>query len=968
MNFTRGCALFAVLLPARIFAQDLDMRDGGVPRIFEAQPGETGSYRGEELPVLYEKGEARSAQSRRLVTRRIAVRLRDGSDLIRIAADHGLHATGAKPYAPEWMFLETTNARRTMAVVRALRNDPRVEDVRPLLARQAAKRFVPNDPLFTNQWHLLNTATPGLDVRVTNVWDTFRGSNIVIGIVDDGLQTGHPDLAPNVNTNIDFDWNDASSNDPNPNLSVDFHGTACAGVAAARGNNGVGVSGAAPEATLVGLRLIGGPSTDEDEADAMMHSNAIIHIKSNSWGPTDGGSFLEGPGPLMASALSNAVTTGRGGKGTILVWAGGNGRDADDDANLDGYANSIYTIAVGAIGPDGLQAWYSDPGACLVVSAPSNGDASDPEITTTDLSGANGYNSGGGGDYGDNNYTKTFGGTSSATPLAAGVIALMLQANTNLGWRDVQEILIRSATQVDPGSGDWKTNSAGFRFNHGYGAGMVNARDAVTLAQTWTNLGAWALTTEEQTNINIGIPDNSTSGVTRTFFIGNDQRVEHVAVEVDITHLVRRNLQVTLTAPSGMKSTLMGQAPKIGAHYADWTFTTVRHWGESMQGTWTLHIADLASGFTGTLHAARLTIYGSPVASNSPPVLAPTGDLVVQVSNLLQVTVSATPTEGDTVTLSASNLPAGATFSSTNENGTLIFTPAAAQVGVYTSVFFATDNDGADQETVTITVIPIPPSEGTNVLAYYDFDNGSAYEGTPQFEATWVSATSMNVADGAWTTNAGNPSFGKAIGDTGWTGTNYFTFTLSVTNGLSMNILGLDFDDTGSSAAPTSWVIRHSIDNFTVPVGGGAAHTLGFVTNQSVFSIPSVTGSIAFRIVGENASSSTAVWRIDNVRIFGSVSPLDTDGDGMIDIHEWVAGTDATNAESFLAANAVAGGTNGIVITWPSASNRIYAVSMATNLPDAFIPIAINLPATPPLNTYTDAAPTNAVRIYRIEL
>lgn len=967
MNVLRACALSAILLPARIIAQDLDLHEGGVPRSYEEQPGETGIYRGEELPVLYEKDQARSAQSRRLVTRRIAVRLRAGSDPFRVATDHGLRAFGAKPYAPEWRFLETTNALRTLAVVRALRKDPRVEDVRPLLARQAAKRFVPNDPLFTNQWHLLSGATPGLDVRVTNVWDTFRGSNIVIGIVDDGLQTAHPDLAPNVNTNIDFDWNDASSNDPNPSLSVDFHGTACAGVAAARGNNGVGVSGAAPEATLVGLRLIGGPATDEDEADAMMHSNALIHIKSNSWGPTDGGSFLEGPGPLMASALSNAAASGRGGKGTILVWAGGNGRDADDDANLDGYANSIYTIAVGAIGPDGLQSWYSDPGACLVVSAPSNGDAGDPEITTTDLSGANGYNSGGGGDYGDNNYTKTFGGTSSATPLAAGVVALLLQANTNLGWRDVQEILIRSATQVDPGSSDWKTNSAGFRFNHGYGAGMVNARDAVTLALTWTNLGAWVSTTEEQTNINAAIPDNNTGGVTRTFFIGNDQRVEHVAVEVDITHIVRRNLQITLTAPSGMKSTLIGQAPKIGAHYADWTFTTVRHWGESMQGTWTLRVADLASGFTGTLHSARLTFYGSPVATNSPPVLAPTGDQFVQVSNLLQVSVSAMPTEGDSVTLSASNLPSGATFSATNENGTLSFTPTAAQVGVYTSVFYATDNDGVDQETVTITVVPIPQSEGSNVLVYFDFDNGGLFEEQPQFAAAGVSASAMNTADGSWTTNSGNPATGKSMGDTGWTAANYFTFTMTVTNGYAAQITGLDFDDTGSASGPTSWVIRHSFDNFAGTAAQGAGHS-SFTTNSAAFAIGPVTGAITLRIIGTNASSGTGVWRIDNVRLFGSVTPLDTDGDGVIDIHEGIAGTDPTNALSFFAADMLSVATNGIIVTWQSVSNRIYAVSMTTNLPGQFIPVAINVTATPPVNTFIDSNATNEARFYRIEL
>lgn len=663
--------------------------------------------------ILYEADRERNLYTRRYLTGGVLVEIEPSADIQSLASSLGVQTDGRLSFAPNYAVFRADDSAHALALADTLRSARGVKSAQPLLAKWRAKKWAPNDTLYSQQWHLNNTGqgggTPGIDVRVTNVWDTYRGSNIYIAIVDDGLQVIHTDLYQNVNTSIDYDWNDSTPDDPSPDVSADHHGTACAGVAAARGNNGRGVSGAAPFATLVGLRLIGGSVGDTEEAAAMAHSNSIIHIKSNSWGPNDDGATLEGPGSLTRAALSNGCWQGRGGRGVIYTWAAGNGLDANDNANYDGYANSMYTIAIAALADDGTQAWYSEPGACIVVTAPSSGGSTD--IITTDLMGEDGYNyTGASGELSDKNYTKTFGGTSSATPLAAGVIALLLEANPNLGWRDVQEILIRSATQNAVSDSDWKTNSAGFRFNHKYGAGLINARAAMALATNhWTNLSARVHYESTQTNLNLAIPDNSTAGVVRTFNVTTNMRVEHVLVTLDVRHTSRGQLEVELTSPSGFKSRLAEKHTDSGDHYPNWTFMSVRHWGESAQGTWTVRVADRTAGTIGTQRALRIDWYGTSLGtvSNQPPILNPIGNKSVAVSNLLQFAVSASdPVDGDAICLWATNVPAWASFSTVTNAGavTNTFSGTPVTAGTYTVYFFAGDKDGTNSETVTISV------------------------------------------------------------------------------------------------------------------------------------------------------------------------------------------------------------------------------------------------------------------------
>jgi subtilisin-like proprotein convertase family protein len=233
-------------------------------------------------------------------------------------------------------------------------------------------------------------------------------------------------------------------------------------------------------------------------------------------------------------------------------------------------------------------------------------------------------------DFEDLDYTNIFNGTSSAAPVVSGVTALLLQANPSLNWRDVKEIYIRSATKNDSGDSDWARNGAGFWFNHKYGAGLINASDAVRLAKNWSKLGSMTSVSIPLSSLPSNIRDNNSSGLVKYFDTRSlsGLRVEHATVTADITHEDRGELQIQLTSPAGtasrlaelhtpgelMESSIGPLLPYTGSersNYKDWTFSTVHNWGEDSRGLWKLKIADRVPGNTGTLNSATLTLYGT---------------------------------------------------------------------------------------------------------------------------------------------------------------------------------------------------------------------------------------------------------------------------------------------------------------------------------------------------------------------
>lgn len=561
-------------------------------------------------PVFY-TGKEKTPTTRYVLSGQIIVRFPDDcleSTVSAVEKKYQIERLKTFDFAPNTFLYECSGAMGSLTTANALWDSGQVDYAYPNWFRTRAKRAVPDDPLYPDQWHLSNTGqqggVSGADINVESVWDAYQGSQgEVIAIVDDGLEIDHADLSSNVIAGRSYDYVDGDS-DPTDG----DHGTSCAGVAAGRGFNGIGISGAAPSAGLVGHRLLGA-ETDANEADALSRNNSLIDIYSNSWGPDDTGYVLEGPGPLTEDAFENGVNSGRNGLGNIFVWAGGNGYD-NDNSNYDGYANLRYTIGVAASTNRGIRADYSEKGANILINAPSSGGTLD--IVTTDRSGDDGYNPDDDyDDYDDTDYTQTFGGTSSAAPLVAGVIALILEANPDLSWRDVHQILIQSARKNNPGDEDWTTNGAGYSINHKYGFGRIDAEAALNQALQWTPV-AEETSVEYSSNPNLSIPDNDASGVSDTIAVSADLSIEYVEVLFSANdHTYWGDLQIVLVSPDGTESVL-AESHTVGNGYTydNWRFGSVRHFGESSTGNWTLKVIDGAELDTGTFQSWTLKIYG----------------------------------------------------------------------------------------------------------------------------------------------------------------------------------------------------------------------------------------------------------------------------------------------------------------------------------------------------------------------
>lgn len=421
-------------------------------------------------------------------TENLFVKFADGvdeSDCKQILADSGLRAKRPLPYAGNAWFAEAEEGtgREVFTLAEKLLHRSDVELCHPELVREISWNSA-----FPQQWHLQSTVVGDVPVdahaNVTSAWEIGQGDGVVIAVIDDGVDVEHEEFASSGKVVAPRSMS-AESDDPRP-LAGDDHGTACSGVACADGAHGA--SGVAPHAKLMPIRLAAALSS-QNEADAFAWAaDNGADVISCSWGPRDG-NFLDpnDPGhnsrvPLPDStrlAIDYAMSTGRGGKGCVVTWAAGNG---NEDVGNDGYASYDPVIAVAACNDGGTKSTYSDWGDAIWCCFPSDnlrGPSLTPGIWTTDRTGPPGYNPGDAAK-GDEagNYTHSFGGTSSACPGVAGVVALMLAENPELRPGEIKQLLRDSCDRIDDSNGEYTQGGHSRR----YGYGRVNARAAVEAA------------------------------------------------------------------------------------------------------------------------------------------------------------------------------------------------------------------------------------------------------------------------------------------------------------------------------------------------------------------------------------------------------------------------------------------------------------------------------------------------------
>ncbi|XP_037971515.2 neuroendocrine convertase 1 [Plutella xylostella] len=496
--------------------------------------------------------------------------------------------------------------------VKRVENESKAVD-EPVKERQkrAVRADLFNDELWTDEWYLHDTRTrsdlPRLDLNVLPVYNMgFNGKGVRVTVLDDGIEHNHTDLKTNYDPEISWDCNDRDS-DPSPRYdeqNLNSHGTRCAGEIAMVANNrkcGVGVAWGA---RIGGIRLLDGQITDRIEGEAIGFAFDKVDIYSASWGPDDNGETVEGPGRLAAEAFRRGVTQGRGGKGSIYIWANGNGGKNHDNCNCDGYASSIYTISIASASQHGLFPWYGEICSSTLATTYSSGAYKEQKIATTDIR---------------NSCTLRHTGTSAAAPLAAGIIALVLSANPNLTWRDVQHLIVWKSEYApvsnNPG---WKRNGAGLRFDVRFGFGLLNAEALVKAALDWQNVPQKYICKVDPIMLNENDNLIETGKTQDVYFeVLNDclvNYVEHVQLVVSLAYSRRGALQIGLTSPRGTKIPVLTARPKDSSTngFSAWPFNSVATWGENPKGAWVASFTDESDEEnSGKLESIKLIIHGT---------------------------------------------------------------------------------------------------------------------------------------------------------------------------------------------------------------------------------------------------------------------------------------------------------------------------------------------------------------------
>ena len=477
-----------------------------------------------------------------------------------------------------------------------------------------------------SQWYV-----DQLNVEALN--GEYTGAGVTINVVDTGVDYTHSALISSINTNDDLNsyavhqnsgggsyaasitdyggYDFDTSVDTNMqflfnNVDKPWHGTFVSGIIAGDSipDDFKGIS---YNAQIVSYHK-GYTDSTAYVFDPINNSSFQDMISNNSWNYNAtpfNDNFLENG--TTASALGQAIEDATG-AGIIFVFSAGNFRTSQDNVNYHNLTNSPLTIAVASVDREGVVASSSTPGAAILVAAYGE------EIYSTDIVGDVTDIS-----LSDANYAIQ-SGTSFAAPEVSAIIALMLEANSTLGYRDIQSILAHSATKTEHADVNyWQYNQSdnhnlgGMHFNDDMGFGIVNAYSAVRLAETWQN----TLSAESSLDLTYSDSITDNASISKVLNIATDINVEHIVLEVDLDHnnLAQLTIEITSPGPDGTTSTLMS-TPNSSDTGLNFEFSSVQFYGENSAGDWTVTITDDTSGVIGTLNNLKLTVYGSAVDGN----------------------------------------------------------------------------------------------------------------------------------------------------------------------------------------------------------------------------------------------------------------------------------------------------------------------------------------------------------------
>jgi len=528
------------------------------------------------------------------------------------------------------------------------------------------------DALSSYMWYLVNTGqsifnsyhgTPGADAHLGTAHDVVTGRGVTVVVSDGRIDFSHPDLATNADLSRSRNYVHTSPpylGNPNTSDDTDSHGTATSGLIGAEKNNGIGTYGVAPNATLVGFNFISSDQTLAKYIDQMSLTGGEVF--NYSYGTsTCFVNPVEGLNDLRSNTVSKknvyVISGGNDFLDTLESCGGSSNEIYTGNGNLDQIQSYPYVIMVGATTSSGKIASYSTPSSNNWIAAP--GGDSKAGMILDDLVGCSrGWgqlNSSGPFDNNENglnpfcSYTASFMGTSFSGPIVSGAIALLKEANPDLGWRQIKYILAKTAKKINPSEGDkghplgddlaghtysfgWRTNAAGFNFHNLYGFGQLDIESAVNLAKN-INFNLYELVNSDEPDdspgynsgeLNLLIPDKSAAGVTSTLIVNRHNiALEHVMVTVTIDHPYIGDVGIELTSPAGTKSKLMMINNNIlPQNFVNVTLGSNAFYGERSAGNWTLKVIDGAAEDVGKLISWKLSFLGNrgaSLADTTPP-------------------------------------------------------------------------------------------------------------------------------------------------------------------------------------------------------------------------------------------------------------------------------------------------------------------------------------------------------------